>query len=97
MKKKDSRLADTDGDLITLSEAAQLRNKSVSAISHLVRRGRLRSVEQFGKNLVYRSEVLSFEPEKGGRPSKLASTGKAATAKARAGNGTSPGKKRGKK
>lgn len=58
-----------DEDLITLSEAAEIRgNKDVSAISHLVRRGRLRSVERFGKTLVYRSEVEAFEPVRAGWP-----------------------------
>ena len=61
MVKKDS-----DGDLITISEAAEIRGASVSAISHLVRRGRLRSVERFGKTLVYRSDVQEFEPDKPG-------------------------------
>jgi hypothetical protein len=63
-----------ESELITLTEAAKLRGyKDVSAISQLVRRGRLRSAERFGKTLVYRSEVLAFEPSKGGRPSKQAS------------------------
>jgi hypothetical protein len=62
-------MAKRDEDLITLTEAAELRGyKDVSAISQLVRRKRLRSVERFGKTLVYRSEVLAFEPSKGGRP-----------------------------
>jgi hypothetical protein len=58
-----------DEDLITLSEAAAIRgNKDVSAISHLVRRGRLRSVERFSKTLVYRSEVEAFKPARAGWP-----------------------------
>jgi hypothetical protein len=66
MVKKDS-----EEDLITLTKAAELRGyKDVSAISHLVKRGRLRSVERYGKTLVYRSDVLAFEPDKGGRPLK---------------------------
>ena len=68
-KKKGSEKA--GNELITLSEAAALRGyKHVSAVSQLVRRGRLRSVERYGKTLVYKSEVLAFEPEKGGRPRK---------------------------
>jgi len=59
-----------EDDLITQTEAAQLRDVSVAAISALVQRGRLRSVERFGKLLVYRSEVLAFEREKPGRKRK---------------------------
>ncbi len=59
-------------DLITQTEAAELRGVSLRSINNLIRRGRLRSVEQFGKTLVYRSEVLAYEPSPGGRPSKQA-------------------------
>lgn len=60
-----------DEDLITMTEAAELRGyKGVSAISQLIARGRISSVERFGKTLVYRSEVLTYEPDKGGRPPK---------------------------
>jgi excisionase family DNA binding protein len=61
-----TRKGSSEEDLITISEAAEIRGASVSAISHLVRRGRLRSVERFGKTLVYRSDVQAFEPEKPG-------------------------------
>lgn len=57
----------SDDDLITQKQAAELRDVSVAAISALVHRGRLRSVERFGKLLVYRSEVLAFERDKPGR------------------------------
>lgn len=59
-----------DDDLITQAEAAEISGRSLAAINDLVRRGRLSSVEQFGKKLVSRSEVLNFKPSKGGRPSK---------------------------
>ena len=65
------KVRDEEDELITLSEAAELRGyKDVSAISQLVRRGRLRSTERYGKTLVYHSEVLAFKPSKGGRPPK---------------------------
>jgi hypothetical protein len=64
-KKKDEKEVD---DLITLSEAASLRGTSVSAVSHLVRRQRLASIERYGKVLVSRSEVQGYKPSKGGRP-----------------------------
>lgn len=57
-------------DLITQTEAAELRGVTVSSISELVQRGRLRSVERFGKLLVYRSEVLAFERGKPGPKKK---------------------------
>jgi excisionase family DNA binding protein len=58
--------ADEMDDLITQTEAAKLRGISLPSINELVRRGRLRSKEIFGKKLVYRSEVLAFEKEKPG-------------------------------
>jgi excisionase family DNA binding protein len=55
-------------DLITMPEAATLRGVTTAAITELVRRGRLRAVEMFGRRLVSRSEVESFEPERKGWP-----------------------------
>jgi hypothetical protein len=52
-------------DLITQSEAAELRGVSLSAIANLVRRGRLDVVERFGKSLVKRSQVESLEDQRG--------------------------------
>ncbi len=63
MKKTKS---DEMDDLITQSEAAKLRGVSLPSINELVRRGRLRSKEVFGKTLVYRTEVLGFEKDKPG-------------------------------
>jgi excisionase family DNA binding protein len=62
--KKDS--GDEMQDLITVPEAAKLRGVSREAVHALIRRGRLRSKELFGRVLVYRSEVESFEKEKPG-------------------------------
>ncbi len=57
-------MAKSDEDeLITQTDAAKLRATSSQAINELVRRGRLRSVERYGRQLVYRSEVLAFEPK----------------------------------
>lgn len=64
---KQKNTTTNDDELITQSEAAQLREVTVAAISALVQRGRLRSVERFGKVLVYRGEVMAFEREKPGR------------------------------
>ena len=83
-------------DLITQTEAAGLRGVSLRAINNLVRRGRLRAVEQFGKTLVYRSEVLSYEPSPGGRPPKPTNSEKRATGRKQASNGPAS-KQRGQK
>lgn len=64
--KKTQPEAASDDELITQTEAAQLRQVTVSSINGLVKRGRLRSEERHGKILVYRSEVLSFERDKPG-------------------------------
>jgi DNA-directed RNA polymerase specialized sigma24 family protein len=67
MKKKEKKVeANEMDDLITQTEAARMRGISLPSINELVRRGRLRSKEVFGKKLVYRSEVESFEKEKPG-------------------------------
>lgn len=65
-KRKSQRTGEDVGDLMTIAEAARLRGVSRSAISELVRRGRLRSIEMFGRVLVYRSEVESFQKQKPG-------------------------------
>ena len=84
-------------DLITQAEAADIRGVSLRAINNLVRRGRLRSTERFGKTLVYRSDVLAYKPSPGGRPPQSASADKRATGRKQATEGISTGKKRGKK
>lgn len=69
-KRKSQRAGEDVGDLITIAEAARLRGVSRSAISELVRRGRLRSIEMFGRALVYRSEVENFKKQKPGPKSE---------------------------
>lgn len=69
MPKKRDKGLDPD-DLITRAQAAEMRGVSRAAISDLVRRGRLRTVEIAGRIFLSRHEVESFEPEKGGRPAK---------------------------
>lgn len=66
MKGLDTATPPDITDLITQAEAARLREVSREAIRALVRRNRLQSIEMFGKRLVYRSEVLAFEPDKPG-------------------------------
>lgn len=81
-------------DLITQLEAAELKGCSLQAINNLVRRGRLKGYEKYGRVLVSRSEVVGFEPSKGGRPPQAE---KRATGKKNASNGTSKSKKGSKK
>jgi excisionase family DNA binding protein len=85
-------------DLITPAEAARLRGVTRSAITDLVKRGRLQSVEVGGRPFLSRAEVERFTPKITGRPTKSAdATQKRATGAARARNGTATKKKGGKK
>jgi excisionase family DNA binding protein len=52
-------------DLISQSEAARLRGVSRAAISDLIKRRRLRSIKIAGHQLLFRSEVESFEDQRG--------------------------------
>jgi excisionase family DNA binding protein len=62
-------------DLITPADAARLRGVTRSAITDLVKRGRLRSVDVAGRPFLYRSEVEKFTPEITGRPPKPKAVG----------------------
>jgi hypothetical protein len=57
-------------DLITQAEAARLRKVSRSAINDLVKRRKLKVKIIGGQPFVSRKEVLSYEPDAGGRPAK---------------------------
>ncbi len=57
-------------ELITLNEAAELRNVTRAAIHYLVAKERIRKVVKYGRVLVYRSEVIKYKPLKAGRPAK---------------------------
>lgn len=72
-KKKADDMPDVS-DLITLQEAAEIRGRTTAAISELVRRGRLRSYEKFGRVLVLRREVEAFEDSRGWPKGKLRKT-----------------------
>jgi hypothetical protein len=54
-------------DLITLAEAARLRRTSRQAISRLVKRGRLETLQICGYAFVSKAAVLSFVQELPGR------------------------------
>jgi len=55
-------------DWISQSEAARLRGVSRQAISKLIRKGRLRTLEIGGHTLVSRAEVEQFVQQQAGRP-----------------------------
>ena len=57
-------------DLISQAEAARLRGVTRAAISDLIKRDKLRSVNVAGRALVYRSEILNYEQGEPGRPRK---------------------------
>jgi excisionase family DNA binding protein len=66
MGKKEKKGEAGMSDLISQAEAARIRGVTRAAIRDLIRRGRLRSIEIGGRELVYRSEVESFVKEKPG-------------------------------
>jgi len=61
-KKKTDPLA----DLISQTEAAEIRGVSRASINELIKRKRLTVVEVAGKKLLLRSEVEAFEKAKPG-------------------------------
>lgn len=55
-------------ELLTVSQAAELRGVSRQAINHLIRQGKLEAVDIAGRRFVRRSALDKFEPDRGGRP-----------------------------
>lgn len=66
MVKKVKEDENVMSDLISQAEAARIRGVSRAAIRDLIRRGRLRSFNLAGRELVYRSEIEIFEKDKPG-------------------------------
>ena len=62
-------LIDPD-DWVSQKEAARMRGVSTQTISHLVRKGRFRTLEIGGHTFIHREDVVNFVPDKGGRPRK---------------------------
>ena len=54
-------------DLVSISEAARLRDVSPQAIDDLISRGRLTVTEIAGRRLLNRADVLNFKKRKPGR------------------------------
>ena len=64
MKKNSEQQYDTANEpLISQAKAAEMCGMTRAAIHEMVSRGRLRSVEVEGRDLVYRKEVEEFERE----------------------------------
>jgi hypothetical protein len=66
MSKKAEKDEAKMSDLISQAEAARIRGVTRAAIRDLIRRGRIRSFNLAGRELVYRGEVESFEKDKPG-------------------------------
>jgi len=58
-------------DLITPAEAARVRKVTRSAITDLMKRGRLKIREIGGRQFLFRNEVENFTPDITGRPPKV--------------------------
>ena len=66
MKKNSEQQRDAANEpLISQAKAAEMCGMTRAAIHDMVSRGRLRSVEVEGRDLVYRKEVEAFERERG--------------------------------
>lgn len=57
-------------DWISQSEAARLRGVSRQAISKLIKKGHLRTLEVGGYILVSRADLHNFKPSTAGRPKR---------------------------
>lgn len=73
MKKKAEKILEEKesssmDDLISQTEAAEMRGVTRAAIADLIRRGRLQTVTVAGRPLLRRSDVLSYEAGVGGWP-----------------------------
>ena len=53
---------------VSQAEAADIRGVTRQAIHQLVKKGRFRTYEVAGRTLVFREDVVQYEPNQGGRP-----------------------------
>jgi hypothetical protein len=81
-------------ELVSIPEAAKMRGVSNQAISKLMQRGRLTTIEISGKKFLLRKEVEAFKPDVGGRPRKDKSSQGSKTAKSSGASKTKSGKKK---
>jgi hypothetical protein len=75
MKKKTHSKQTALSDLVSQAEAAKIRGTSRAAISQLIKRGRLQTVEVAGRQLLKKSAVEDFEAEAGGRGKRAQTVG----------------------
>jgi urocanate hydratase len=61
--KSEKQMGASEEALISQAKAAEMCGVTRAAINDLVRRGRLRSLEVEGRDLVYFNEVVSFSRE----------------------------------
>jgi predicted site-specific integrase-resolvase len=57
-------------ELVTQTQAAEIRGVSVQAIGRLIKRGKLKTVTIGKRRSLLRSEVIKFAPSRAGRPKK---------------------------
>jgi len=57
-------------ELLTVAQAAQERGTTRQAINHLVRQGKLETVEIAGRRFISRRALAKYVPDPGGRPRK---------------------------
>jgi len=55
-------------DLITQSQAADLRGVSIQTINNWIKRGHIKGYERYEKILVSKAEIKAFQPKLAGRP-----------------------------
>jgi excisionase family DNA binding protein len=55
-------------ELMTPLQVSKLRGVSKAAVYKLMQRGKLPFIEVAGRRLLRAQDVLSFKPDKGGRP-----------------------------
>jgi hypothetical protein len=65
-----SRMKIDPGELVSLTQAADMRGVSTQAIQYLVKSGRFTVIEVGGRKFLLRKEVEAFEPLPAGRPRK---------------------------
>ncbi len=71
MQKKCNENEPPYEELITISQAARLREVSRQCIFTLVKRNRFTVYEGIGRCLLDRREIEAYVPSKGGRPRKV--------------------------
>ena len=69
-KKNKNSTSDSENDLLTIQEAAQLRGVTKTRIHQWINEGRLNKEIRYGRSLVSKAEMLAIEALPSGRPRK---------------------------